>query len=118
VIESYGGDDEPRTRDLCRDGHHDLGNQALTGSAKERNVLKTDRREFLLFPDCSSKNRSVGNSEPNRGRIGMTLKRLRSGRTSFEEEMRLRLEIAEIRLARKADGRVQHLGSGNLPMIS
>ena len=29
--------------------------------------------------------------------------------------MGLHLEILEIRLARKADGRVQHLSSGNLP---
>jgi len=30
--------------------------------------------------------------------------------------MDLHLEISEIRLARKANGRVQHLSSGNLPM--
>ncbi len=32
--------------------------------------------------------------------------------------MGLLLEISEIRLARKADGRVQHLSSGNLPMAA
>jgi hypothetical protein len=32
--------------------------------------------------------------------------------------MGLHLEISEIRLARKADGRVQHLSSGNLPMAA
>jgi hypothetical protein len=32
---------------------HDLETKALTRSAKERKVLKTHRRELLLFPDCS-----------------------------------------------------------------
>ncbi len=53
----------------------DLEFQALTGISKERNVLKTHRREFLLFPDCShNRNRSVGNSEPNCERIGTDVK--------------------------------------------
>jgi hypothetical protein len=30
--------------------------------------------------------------------------------------MGLHLEISQIRLARKANGRVQHLSSGNLPL--
>jgi hypothetical protein len=37
-------------------GRHALDNQALTGSTKERKVLKTHRGEFLLFPDCSREN--------------------------------------------------------------
>jgi len=32
--------------------------------------------------------------------------------------MALHLEISEIRLARKADGTVQHLSSGNLPLAA
>ena len=32
--------------------------------------------------------------------------------------MGLHLEILEIRLARKADGRVQHLSPGNLPLAA
>jgi hypothetical protein len=38
---------------------------------KEQKSASRDRRELLLFPDCSfDQNRGVGNSEPNRGRIG------------------------------------------------
>ena len=33
--------------------HLDLEFQGLTGSSKEHKVVKTRRREFLLFPDCS-----------------------------------------------------------------
>jgi len=36
--------------------------------------------------------------------------------SSFEGKMGLHLEISEIRLARAAEGRVQHLSSGNLPL--
>jgi hypothetical protein len=36
--------------------------------------------------------------------------------SSFEEKMGLHLEISEIRLAQKANGRVQHLSSGNFPL--
>jgi hypothetical protein len=36
--------------------------------------------------------------------------------SSPEEEMGLHLEISQIRLARKANGRVQHLSSGHLPL--
>ena len=48
-----GGDDETRTRDLCRDRHLDLEFQTLTRNAKEHEILQNHRREFLLFPDCS-----------------------------------------------------------------
>jgi hypothetical protein len=44
-----------------------------------------------------------------------------SKRDFFElrgEEMGFHLEITQIRLARKANGRVQHLSSGNLPMAA
>ena len=34
---------------------------------------------------------------------------------SYENEMALQLEISEIRLARKANGRVQHLSLGHIP---
>jgi len=38
---------------------------------KEYESASRNRRELLLFPDCSrGRNRNVGNSEPNRGRIG------------------------------------------------
>ena len=52
-LKRNGGDDETRTRDLCRDRYHDLETQVLTGSSKEHKVVKTRRRELLLFPDCS-----------------------------------------------------------------
>ena len=64
-----GGDDETRTRDLCRDRYHDLETQVLTGSSKEHKVVKTRRREFLLFPDRSH-DCSVGFRNQIRGRIG------------------------------------------------
>jgi hypothetical protein len=38
--------------------------------------------------------------------------------SSSEEEMGFHLEISQIRLARKANGRVQHLSSGNLLMAA
>ncbi len=38
--------------------------------------------------------------------------------SSFEGEMGFHLEISQIRLAGKANGRVQHLSSGNLSMAS
>ncbi len=42
---------EPATSAVT--GQLDVETQALTGSTEEHNVLKTRRREFLLFPRCS-----------------------------------------------------------------
>jgi hypothetical protein len=44
------------------------------------------RREHPLFPDCSlDRNRSVGNSEPNRGRIGTGAKALEAKKSKAQE---------------------------------
>ena len=50
-------------------GYHKTETQALTGSAKERKVLKTHRRERLLLLDCS-RDRSAGFRNQICGRIG------------------------------------------------
>jgi len=46
----------------------DVETQVLTGSSKERKVLKTRSREFLLFPDCSRES-YVGSENQIGGRI-------------------------------------------------
>ncbi len=51
--------------------------QALTGSAKEPKVLKTRRRELLLFLDCS-RDLSVGFRNQISGRIGSDAQRVES----------------------------------------
>jgi len=51
---------EPATSAVT--GYRDLETQAPTGNTKERKVLKTHRRELLLFPVCS---RAVNASVPD-----------------------------------------------------